>query len=136
MVKKSFQTMQRRYRIVETEPQLPWAIEFRVRSVRTSRVAVSMRHESQRQIAELVDERRISERVRVLLAGEAVVGTEAKRYPLFVRDMSETGARLWSDAVQLPRRFVLRLPSQSLDIACTVVWRDGLECGVHFDGAT
>jgi hypothetical protein len=82
------------------------------------------------------DERRIAERVRVLLSGEAQTLTKGERYPVFVRDMSETGARLWSDAAILPDRFVLRIPSQSVELACLVVWRDGLECGVRFDAAS
>jgi PilZ domain len=78
-------------------------------------------------------EKRRAERVRVLISGEAIDSAQGKRFPVFVRDMSETGARLWSDAARLPSQFVLRLPSQSLELPCAVVWRDGLECGVQFE---
>jgi hypothetical protein len=81
-------------------------------------------------------DRRIAERVRVLLSGEVVVDPDGQRIPVFVRDLSDTGARLWSDAAHLPDRFTLRLPSQSLDLVCVVMWRRGLECGVHFDAPT
>lgn len=56
------------------------------------------------------------------------------RISCLVRDLSRSGARLWTLAVRIiPDNFLLTLDDTSESADCTVVWRTETEIGVVFD---
>jgi len=61
-------------------------------------------------------------------------GPDARMHQCFIKDMSDTGARLALVlSVPVPHQFVLQFsPDGSVGRRCEVRWRSGIEVGVKF----
>jgi hypothetical protein len=76
--------------------------------------------------------RRLNERRKTLLSAKLVLGDMSSVIDCFVRDLSDSGARVALAApVQLPQVFVLRFNNGTYH-RCRVMRRKGLEIGVQF----
>jgi hypothetical protein len=82
--------------------------------------------------AEAGDKRRL-DRVRTILAAQAILGKGLADIPCQIKDLSETGARIFLDEkALLPERFELRIPKKGLAQRVEVRWRNGGLVGVEF----
>ena len=80
-----------------------------------------------------IDERRGSERRRLVRAAEIFTGPDASGISCVLVDISRTGARLRiPDGVIVPDRFRLTVEAMSIDTHCEVRWRRAGELGVRF----
>jgi hypothetical protein len=61
-------------------------------------------------------------------------GPDARTHQCFIKDMSDTGARLaLATSVPIPPEFVLQFsPDGSVGRRCELRWRSGIEIGVKF----
>jgi len=58
---------------------------------------------------------------------------DGKEVPVVLRDRSPDGAKLRPlGKAALPDTFKLLIPLEKIDVACTVIWRRGSDCGVKF----
>jgi hypothetical protein len=75
-------------------------------------------------------------RNRVLKRGIVAFNNRFSSLECSVRDVSESGCRLKSDAArQIPDTFELHVEVDGLWYPCAVIWRRGDEVGVRFSGA-
>ena len=80
-----------------------------------------------------VNERRSSKRWHTVLEGNIELTQGAETTACIVRDLSDTGARLYvTNAVQLPPDFELEIPSRRLRVRSRLVWSRGANYGVMF----
>jgi hypothetical protein len=81
----------------------------------------------------LVDERRSSKRWRTVLRAQIVSGNQSSPIEFTVRDLSDTGARLYfADGAELPPEFKLEIPSRGLRVASRLMWSRGANHGIMF----
>ncbi|MCG6857914.1 MAG: hypothetical protein LJE67_07590 [Salaquimonas sp.] len=79
------------------------------------------------------DERRGSQRHRVLKSGLAAYNKHYSTLPCVMRNESETGARLnFDDLASVPIAFTLHVGVDGYQVECERVWREGKACGVKF----
>lgn len=79
------------------------------------------------------DNRRSSRRWRTVLTGRIVFNSRASVLDCAVRDLSDTGARIYfADVSKLPFQFELEIPNRGLRIQARVVWSRGANHGVAF----
>jgi hypothetical protein len=58
---------------------------------------------------------------------------DGKEVPVVLRDRSPEGAKLRPlGKAALPDAFQLVISLEKIDVACTVIWRRGSDCGVKF----
>jgi len=80
-----------------------------------------------------MDERRSSKRWRTVLAGRISFNNRSSVLDCTVRDLSETGARIYfADASELPASFELEIPNKGVRVQGRVVWSRGANHGVIF----
>jgi two-component system cell cycle response regulator len=90
--------------------------------------------ELQDEVEPKFDERRGSERRRVVRAAEIIVDGEAGAISCVMIDISKTGARLRTpDGVSVPDRFRLSVEAMGIAASCEVRWRRANEIGVQFE---
>jgi len=90
--------------------------------------------ELQDEVEPELDERRGSERRRVVRAAEIFVEGEAGAISCVMVDVSQTGARLrMPDGASVPDRFRLSVEAMAINATCEVRWRRANEIGVRFD---
>jgi PilZ domain len=79
-------------------------------------------------------EQRKSNRRPIGTRAWADFGPDARMHQCFIKDMSDTGARLaMALSVPVPPEFVLQFsPDGSVGRRCEVRWRSGIEIGVKF----
>ena len=78
------------------------------------------------------DKRRL-DRVRTILAGQAIPGRGLPEIECQIRDLSESGARLSVDSKAfLPTHFQLRIPKRNKMHLAQMRWREGSVVGVEF----
>jgi hypothetical protein len=64
-------------------------------------------------------------------------GPDTRMHQCFIKDMSDTGARLALALSAIPHEFVLQFsPDGSVGRRCEVRWRSGIEIGVRFTART
>jgi len=82
-------------------------------------------------------ERRQTPRRAVNRVAQYFTGAGSLPRSCFITDVSETGARLYSEA-PMPDRFLLSVSIEDSEMRreCHVVWRLGGELGVEFIGRT
>jgi PilZ domain len=79
-----------------------------------------------------MDERRSSRRWNTLLNGRIVFNNRASVLSCTVRDLSETGARLYfADVSALPEEFELEIPNRGVRVYGRLMWSRGAN-GVMF----
>ena len=80
----------------------------------------------------MTEEHRMSTRRRIFKGGEITFLGRGAGIDCFIRDISETGARLKVESsVGVPDTFDLML-DHGLIQHCQVVWRQATQIGVHF----
>ena len=80
-----------------------------------------------------MDERRSSRRWRAVLGGQIVVNNRTTALLCTVRDLSDTGARIYfADASAIPAEFEFEIPSRGIRIPSVLVWTRGANHGVMF----
>ena len=81
----------------------------------------------------MVKERRLYPRQVINRVAKFQSGVGSLPRDCFVTDVSERGARLYAEGVEIPDEFVLSLSGESsVRKECRVVWRLGGELGVEF----
>jgi hypothetical protein len=78
-------------------------------------------------------ERRAAPRHRTYLGGEIVSAEGAGEVNCVIRGLSTTGARLRLSGAA-PTKFHLKIPRAGVTRRARLIWREGDECGVAFDG--
>ena len=74
-------------------------------------------------------------RMRVLKRGKILFENGTRSYPVTVRNISETGARIQlSDPQAVPLEFVLQVDLDNFRVSCRRVWDEGLLYGIEFTG--
>jgi PAS domain-containing protein len=90
--------------------------------------------ELQGEVEPQFDERRSSERRRVVRAAEIFADGDAGAISCVMIDISQTGARLRiPDGVTVPDRFRLSVEAMGIAASCEVRWRRANEIGVRFE---
>jgi PAS domain-containing protein len=90
--------------------------------------------ELQDEVEPELDERRGSERRRVVRAAEIFADGDAGAISCVMVDISQTGARLRiPEGVSVPDRFRLSVEAMAIVATCEVRWRHGNEIGVRFE---
>lgn len=80
-----------------------------------------------------MEERRSSKRWHTVLKAQATTGAEPSPLEFTVRDLSDTGARIYlADASGLPREFTLEIPTRGLRVPARIVWSRGANHGLMF----
>ncbi|HEY0112691.1 MAG TPA: PilZ domain-containing protein [Allosphingosinicella sp.] len=74
--------------------------------------------------------RREDSRLRVLVSAKLLTTTD--EFPVTVRDLSATGAKLEGSKLP-PKGTDVILKRAALEVFATVVWRDGDRCGLQFE---
>ncbi|WP_457093561.1 PilZ domain-containing protein [Microvirga sp. P5_D2] len=81
----------------------------------------------------VMDERRSAKRWRTILAGRIIFVGQSQPMECVVRDLSDTGARLYfADPSLLPSEFELEIPSRDLKVRSRLMWSQGANHGVMF----
>ena len=84
-------------------------------------------------LSEQTVKERAAARRRVLKAGMIAYNERHVSMPCGVRDMSQSGARLFvTGSISAPDTFVLIIDLDGVEVPCEVVWRRGMELGVRF----
>jgi PilZ domain len=82
-----------------------------------------------------MEEKRQSQRKRVLKPGKVVFGDFAMLYDCSVKDLSERGAKLRvEEGTRVPSEFYLYLPLLRQMYKAQVKWRRGELLGIRFEG--
>ncbi len=82
---------------------------------------------------EQTEKERSAARRRVLKAGVIAYNDRHVTLPCGVRDMSQSGARLFvTGSISAPDTFELLIELDGMEVPCEVVWRRGMELGVRF----
>lgn len=80
-----------------------------------------------------MNERRLARRWRTILAGRIILADRSQPIACVVRDLSNTGARLYcADTSRLPAEFELEIPSRGLKVRSRLMWSQGANRGVNF----
>lgn len=80
-----------------------------------------------------MDERRSAKRWHTVLAGQIICNSRSASIECIVRDLSDTGARLYfTDASQLPPEFELEIPTRGVKVRSRLMWTRGANYGVMF----
>jgi hypothetical protein len=80
-----------------------------------------------------MEQRRSSKRVRTILAGRIVFNNRFSTIECTVRDLSETGARIYfPHPINIPPEFDLEIPKRGLSVRAREMWCNGKEHGVMF----
>lgn len=75
-------------------------------------------------------------RKRVLKKGKILFDGGTRSYPVMIRNISETGARIqFTDPQPVPQEFLLQVELDNFRVPCRRVWDEGLLHGVQFTGA-
>ena len=83
--------------------------------------------------ASSADERRITQRRRIIKTGVIAYSGKHMTLPCVVRDLSDTGARLQvQDVRQIPDLFELLIELDGFHAECSVAWRENTQVGVSF----
>jgi len=81
----------------------------------------------------VIKERRLYPRQVINRVAKFQSGIGSLPRDCFVTDVSERGARLYADGVEIPDRFLLSMTGEAaIRKECQVVWRLGGELGVEF----
>lgn len=81
----------------------------------------------------MIKERRLHPRQAINRVAKFQSGIGSLPRDCFVTDLSERGARLYAEGVEIPDQFVLSMTGEaSIRKECRVVWRLGGELGVEF----
>ena len=81
----------------------------------------------------MIKERRLYSRQVINRIAKFQSGVGSLPRDCFVTDVSERGARLYAEGVEVPDQFVLSMTGDSaIRKECRVVWRLGGELGVEF----
>ena len=76
-------------------------------------------------------------RIRTMLGAQLIYANGRMSAAATIRNMSDTGAKLSLDAaVPLPQEFEVSIPQKGQRLRARLVWRNGMEIGVAFLGAT
>src|SRR5262245_14092384 len=78
------------------------------------------------------EDRRRAERLPMRGMGKILGATGSLPRDCWITDISEGGARLHIERVDVPEEFVLLLPGVKVRRDCRVAWRLGHEVGVQF----
>jgi hypothetical protein len=80
-----------------------------------------------------MNNRRSSKRWHTVLKGLIVSNTQPAPIECTVRDLSDTGARIYlADASAIPSEFELEIPTKGLRIQSCLVWSQGANHGLSF----
>jgi hypothetical protein len=84
-------------------------------------------------IVAVLKERRLYPRQAINRVAKFQSGVGSLPRDCFITDVSERGARLYADGVEIPDQFVLSMTGEAaIRKECRVVWRLGGELGVEF----
>ncbi len=84
-------------------------------------------------MSQQVEDKRRLDRVRTILAAQAILGRGLPDIDCQIKDLSDTGARLYVDSKTfLPEQFELRIPKKNVSRVAQVRWRNGTLVGVQF----
>lgn len=78
------------------------------------------------------DERRPARRRRVLLGGVVSSTDKTQSFECMIRDITETGARLFARGQRFPDEFYLINVRDRIVHAARIVWTEGEQAGVAF----
>ena len=80
-----------------------------------------------------MDERRSSKRWQTVLKGRIVFNNRSSVLDCTVRDLSETGARIYfADVSAIPSEFELEIPNRGVRVRGCLMWSRGANHGVRF----